>query len=545
MIEPKYHFDWAASSASRISFFNAVSVVFSPTFLPAVARRRGLFLRLLGDQCVVGQGQRFGARFASLTLNDVYRPCFAETDMRRALILCAVTLLAVSTGYGQDRDAASLVLRIRLENEAITPVVAQFLERAIKQAEEQRAQSLVVELSTPGGYLDATERIVTTMFDSPVPIVVYVSPSGARSASAGVFVTMAAHVAAMAPATHIGAAHPVQLGMPSELPGTHKQPRDEEQEASETPPQPSVMEQKILNDTVARARAIAEYRGRNAEWAAAAVAENRVDIAKDALAKGVVDIVAKDVNDLLEQIDGRSVTVKRGGIEQTVQLHTKASQIRTLEMWWGEKVLAVISNPNVAMLLLMFGVYGILYELYSPGWGVSGTLGVVSLVLAFFGLSVLPINYAGLALVAVALCLFAAEAFVTSYGALTVSGIVCLILGGTMLVDTPHEFLRVSQSVLIPIAVATGLIVAFLLSSVVKAQRSRVLTGGEGLIGLHGTAPDKFSPRDDHYEGQVFVRGEIWRAVSAEPIASGQAIEVDKRQGLTLTVSGNGVAPQT
>lgn len=454
-------------------------------------------------------------------------------------IVCGVIVFGViDVGRCEEPAGASVVVRIRLENEAITPVVAQFLERAIREADEQHAQCLVLELSTPGGYLDATERIVKTIFDSPVPIVVYVSPPGGRAASAGVFITLAGHVAAMAPATHVGAAHPIQLGMPSEIPGSRKPQIDEEEGAHETPSYGSVSEQKMLNDTVARARAIAEYRGRNAEWAAKAVAENRVDIAEDALAEGVIDIVANNMEDLLEQINGRSVTIKRAGVDETMQLETKNAQVRTLEMWWGEKLLAVVSNPNVAMLLLMFGVYGILYELYSPGWGVSGTLGVVSLVLAFFGLSVLPINYAGLALVAVALALFAAEAFVTSYGALTVGGIVCLILGGTMLVDTPHEFLRVSQSVLIPIAVATGLIAAFLLSSVVKSQRSTVRTGGEAMIGLRGTAQEKFSPHNGHYEGQVSVRGEIWRASSSQPITSNQEIRVEDRQGLTVIVSG-------
>lgn len=471
--------------------------------------------------------------------------------MLRPLLICAIVggvtvFCGIRVGRCEEPPArSSVVVRVRLENEAITPVVAQFLERAIREAHEQGAQCLVVELSTPGGYLDATERIVKTMFDSPVPIVVYVSPPGSRAASAGVFITMAGHIAAMAPGTHIGAAHPVQLGMPSEIPGSRKPPSDEEEGSPETPSSGNVSEEKILNDTVARARAIADYRGRNAEWAAAAVAENRVDIAKDALAEGVVDIVARNMADLLEQIDGRSVMVKRAGIDEALQLETKNAQVRTLDMWWGEKLLAVISNPNVAMLMLMFGVYGILYELYSPGWGVSGTLGVVSLVLAFFGLSVLPINYAGLALVAVALALFAAEAFVTSYGALTVGGIACLILGGTMLVDTPHEFLRVSQSVLIPIAIGTGLIVVFLLSSVVKSQHSRVRTGGEAMIGLLGTAPEEFLQHNGHYEGQVAVRGEIWRAMCSHPVSSGQKIKVEDRQGLTVIVSGNDTGPET
>jgi membrane-bound serine protease (ClpP class) len=225
-----------------------------------------------------------------------------------------------------------------------------------------------------------------------------------------------------------------------------------------------------------------------------------------------------------------------------VVLHTFAAQVHTVEMWWGERFLAVISNPNVVIILLMFGVYGILFELYSPGWGVAGTLGVVSLVLAFFGLSVLPINYAGLALIVVALAMFAAEVTVTSFGALTVGGIICLILGGMMLVDSPAGFLGVSLSVLVPVAVATGLITVFLLSCIVKAHRCRVQTGGEALLNQEAVARENFVPDSKGFHGPVFLHGEMWRARSATPVSVGQAVRITAREGLTLTVEANGQA---
>jgi membrane-bound serine protease (ClpP class) len=211
-------------------------------------------------------------------------------------------------------------------------------------------------------------------------------------------------------------------------------------------------------------------------------------------------------------------------------------------MWWGEQFLAVISNPNVVMLLLMFGVYGILFELYSPGWGVAGTLGVVSLLLAFFGLSVLPVNYVGLALIVVALAMFVAEVTVTSFGALTVGGIICLILGGMMLVDSPTGFLRVSLSVIVPVAVATGLITVLLLSRIVKAYRGPVQTGGEALLNREAVAQETFLPDNAGFHGQVFIHGELWRAHSATPVSSGQAVRIKGREGLTLEVEVNGQA---
>jgi membrane-bound serine protease (ClpP class) len=471
--------------------------------------------------------------------------------MRWALLtfsLIAMCLAETEVAWAQTPESGPrpVVVCIRLDNEAITPVVAHFIERALREAEGMQAQCLVIELDTPGGLLDSTQRIVKDIVGSPVPVVVYVWPSTARAASAGLFITLSSHVAAMAPGTRIGAAHPVEMGgLPISPPNPSPQPSQEEgKNATKTAPASSPMEEKIVNDTKAWARGLAKLRNRNAEWAERAVEKSDSIIASEAADQHVVDLIAADLPSLLKQIDGREVTLQAGTAhERTVRFRTTNAEIVIVEEWWGEKLLAVISNPNVALLLMMFGVYGILHELFSPGWGVSGTLGVVSLVLAFFGLSVLPINYAGLALIIVALALFAAEPFFASHGLLAVGGIVCLILGGTMLVDSPTGFMKVSLSVLIPVAVATALVVVFLVSRIIKAQRGLVQTGSEGMLGAEAQANDEFLPEGDHYRGRVRVRGEWWNARSASPVAAGETVRIDECQGLTLLVSKNGSPP--
>lgn len=443
----------------------------------------------------------------------------------------------VSPAIGAEPKKSD-VLRIAIQDEAITPVTARFLERALLEAEQANAECLLIELDTPGGLLQSTQQIVRAILASRVPVVVYVSPSGGRAASAGLFITLSSHVAAMAPGTRIGAAHPVQFGG---LPIGPQQPPNEPVD-DKTPAErslgPSAMEEKLVNDTEAWARGLAKLRGRNQEWVATAVTESRVMLASEAVQQGIVELEAVDLDDLLEQLDGREILIG----DTNVSLRTADAKVRTLEMWWGEQFLAVISNPNVVMLLLMFGVYGILFELYSPGWGVAGTLGVVSLLLAFFGMSVLPVNYVGLALIVVALAMFAAEVTVTSYGALTVGGIVCLTLGGMMLVDSPTGFLRVSLGVLVPVAVATGVITVFLLSCIVRAHRQRVQTGSEALVDRQAVARGKFAPDGNGFHGQVFVHGEIWQARSTLPVSDGQIVRIRAREGLTLEIETNGRA---
>jgi membrane-bound serine protease (ClpP class) len=431
---------------------------------------------------------------------------------------------AVVAQVDSSADSPREVLVIRVDDVAITPVTAGYIKRAIDEATSVGAAALVIELDTPGGLMESTRDIVKDILGSQVPVVVFVSPSGARAASAGVFITLSAHVAAMAPATHIGAAHPVSLGG---SPGLPAQP-----DTSGSAAQNSVMNEKVVNDARAWARTLAELHGRNADWAEAAVSESKSIPATEALELNVVDLIASDIAELLAQIDGREIEI--GGQRQVLQV--EGSAVRSLNMWWGERVLSVLSNPNFAFLLLMFGFYGILFEFYSPGWGISGTLGAVCLVLAFFGLAVLPINYAGLVLILLAVGLFVAEAFFTSFGMLTIGGAVCLILGALMLVDTPMPVMRVSLSLVVPFAAASAILAFFLGSRVMKSHRTRVRTGAEGMLGEKAVVKGTFEKRYDTFEGVVAVHGELWRAQSARPLPDGTEVRVTGQKNLTLSV---------
>ena len=454
----------------------------------------------------------------------------------RTLVGLTAVMMATPVLAGDAKSwGAPVVIHVRLSDEPITPVTLRFIERALREAQAADAQALVIELDTPAGLLQSTRKIVQDVLRSEVPVVVYVSPSGARAASAGLFITLSSHVAAMAPGTHIGAAHPVQMaGLPFGPDETPKETAsDDEKEKNDdgkTAVRKTPMDEKIINDTTAWVRSLAEHRGRNAEWAVLAVTESRSIIAAEAVQTNVVDFMATDLDDLLAKIDGREVSLVTG----RTQLHTSGAEVRSLDMWWGERLLGVLSNPNIALLLMVFGFYGVLFELYSPGWGVAGTLGVLCLLLSLFGLSVLPVNYVGLALIALALALFVAEAFVSSFGALTVGGIICMVLGGLMLVDSPTGFGRVSVGVLVPIAVATGLVAAFLLTGILRIHRSRALTGTEGLFAQSAVALDDFAKTDGVYTGSVRVAGEIWHAISESPVTEGQTLDITLIEGLVL-----------
>jgi len=448
---------------------------------------------------------------------------------RKALIIWILGVAGVIP-YGQQvgdspQANSGSIYVVRLEDEAITPVTVRYLLRAINDAATSEAECLVVQLDTPGGLMQSTQELVRAMLASEIPIVVYVAPPGARAASAGVFITLAAHIAAMSPGTHIGAAHPVSIGG---LPGTP--PGDEA--PGEQSGEPSVMEEKVVNDAVAWARSLATLRGRNAEWAELSVTESQSVIAQVALEEGVIDLIATDLNDLLRLIDGFTVQTPVGARP----LSTEGKQVHTLEMWWGERVLGAISNPNIAFLLLMFGFYGILFEFYTPGWGVGGTLGIICLLLGFFGLSVLPINYAGLVLIILGLGLFVAEAFITSFGALSLGGVVCIVLGGLMLIDSPFDIVRVSVWVVVPVALATAFIAFFLLGSVIKSFRLRVQTGSEAMQGTKGVAQDDFVLMDGLYTGMILTHGEIWMAESDRPVGKDQSVTIVQRKGLKLWV---------
>jgi membrane-bound serine protease (ClpP class) len=405
----------------------------------------------------------------------------------------------------QAEEGESVALVAPL-HDAIHPATASYIDRCIEQAETRRAACLVVELDTPGGLDSAMRDIVKRIFAADVPVVVYVAPSGSRAASAGLWILLAGHVAVMAPGTTTGAAHPVPLG---------RDPVDE------------TLATKFENDSASFIRSVAHKRGRNAEWAERAVRESVSASDSEALELGVVDLVEPSVASLLDRIDGRRVEVLSG----SRTLRTRGARIERLTMGWRDRVLAAIANPNIAYLLLMLGTMGIMMELWNPGAILPGVLGGISMLLAFFALQVLPVNSVGLLLLALGVVLLLLEIKVTSYGALTIGGIVALTLGSIFLFDSPRSVFRVSWSVLVPTVVAATLFFLFIVSKGLLAQRARPVTGSEGMVGEVGTADSRLDPT-----GRVFVHGEYWFARAAEPIEPGARIEVVAVQGRELVV---------
>jgi membrane-bound serine protease (ClpP class) len=391
----------------------------------------------------------------------------------------------------------------------ITPVVTEYIIKSIDKASEQNAEALLIQLNTPGGLVDSTNHIVMKIMSSSLPVVVYVAPSGGRAASAGVFITLSAHIAAMAPTTHIGAASPVQM----------------EGKMDET------MAKKVTNDLAAMIRGIAEKRGRNAKWAEEAVRKSVSITETEALKLGVIDLVAPDVNTLIKQIDGRTVDVILG--KKT--LKTAGAAVKELPMGFRYKLLGIISNPNIAYILMILGFYGLYFELSNPGAIFPGVAGAICLILAFYALQTLPINYAGLMLIILAILLFIAEAFITSHGVLGIGGVVAMLFGSLMLIDSPEPTLRISWAVILPVVATSSLLFIVTVTVAVRAHRSRVDTGIEGLIGMQAEAKT-----DIGADGQVHLRGEYWNARSDEPIAKGEKVTVVAVDGLKLTVKKAG-----
>ncbi len=391
----------------------------------------------------------------------------------------------------------------------INPATAKFIVDSIEHAVQQNAQCLIIQLDTPGGLMDSMRLIVKKELASPIPIIVYVAPSGARAASAGVFVTMAAHIAAMAPGTHIGAAHPVTLGG-----GQGKESK--------------TMTEKIVNDTVSYIKTIAKNRGRNVDWAEKAVVKSVSITEEEAVKLNVVDFVAPDIQSLLAKIDGKTVRFDGG----TRTLSTKGVQPKPIQMSWRDKLLDIISNPTIAYILLMLGIYGIFFELSSPGAILPGVVGGIFLILAFYALQMLPVNYAGLALILFAIILFIAEIKVVSHGLLAVSGVISLLLGSMMLFRSPVEYMRVSLSVVIPAVVVSAAFFIFAVTKTIHARLKKPTTGMEGLLGEVGVVSTSISP-----EGKVSIHGEFWNAVSEQPIEIGEKVRVMAVDNLKLKVT--------
>ncbi len=392
----------------------------------------------------------------------------------------------------------------------ITPVTVRLVEGALERARGEGSQALILQLDTPGGLERSMRAIVQRLLNAEVPVVVYVAPTGARAASAGVFITIAGHVAAMAPATNIGAAHPVAL-----TGGVDKESL-----------------KKIENDAAAFARTVALERGRNADWAEKAVRESVSITERDAVRLKVVDFIADSIPDLLAKMDGRTVKTARG----RVTLETRGATVKAIPIGVRDQVLGIISDPNVAYVLMMLGTVGLLAELYNPGAILPGVIGGISLILAFFAFQSLPINYAGLLLILFGIVLLVAEAAVVSHGVLAVGGIVAMALGSLMLFDAPElGGLGVSWWVVGATVAATAGLLLFVLTTGVRALRRRPVLGASGLIGQVAVARGPLKP-----EGLVAVQGELWRAVADEPVEDGAAVVVVDVQGLTLKVTRAG-----
>ncbi len=387
----------------------------------------------------------------------------------------------------------------------ITPVVSEYIIKSIDKASKEAAEAVIIQLDTPGGLVESMREIVKKMMSADIPVIVYVAPAGARAASAGVFITMAANIAAMAPTTHIGAAHPVTM----------------EGKMDKT------MEAKVVNDLAAMARGIAEKRGKNAKWAEEAVRKSVSITETEALKEHVIDLIAPDIPSLLTAIDGKTVDIVIG----KTTLHTKGVQVQEINMGFRFKLLEIISNPNIAYILMILGFYGLYFELSNPGAIFPGVAGAICLILAFYALHTLPINYAGLMLIILGIGLFIAEAFITSHGVLGIGGTIAMLLGSVMLIDSSSPVLQISWAVIIPAVALSALLFIITVSVAIRVYREKADTGKEGLIGMQALAKT-----DVLSDGQVFMRGEYWSAWSDEPLSKGDKVTVIAVEGLKLKV---------
>jgi membrane-bound serine protease (ClpP class) len=421
--------------------------------------------------------------------------------MRRILLYFILLMAGPWPLYAQK------ILSIKLEA-TINPATADFIHRAIEVAQKEQATCLLIHLNTPGGLLKSTRVIVSDILESPVPVIVYVSPGGAHAGSAGVFITMAAHIAAMAPGTNIGAAHPV----------TTQGEMD------------TIMSTKATNDAMAFIKSIAAKRGRNADWGAQAV-RNSVSLTEaEALENNVINLVAANEQELLTNIDGKQVTISTGA----VVLKTKSATVHTLEMGWGEKMLNILSDPNVAYILFLLGLYGLLFELYSPGAIFPGVIGGICIILALYAMHTLPVNYAGLALIVFGVVLFLLEIKIVSHGLLGIGGVISLLLGSMMLIrtDGTWQVASLSLTVIITAVIISSLFFLFVIGMGLKAQRAKPAIGFEAMIGEVGQSLSELNPG-----GIVRMHGEIWKAISATGlIAEGKKVVVTGILNFTLQV---------
>jgi membrane-bound serine protease (ClpP class) len=429
--------------------------------------------------------------------------------VKRALILLTVWLACatVPTGF-----AAEKVSFINIDG-AIGPATASYISRSIEEARAQNAQCLIIQLNTPGGLLDSTQKIVQSFLGSPVPVVVYVAPTGATATSAGCFITIAASVAAMAPATTIGAAHPVSIGG---LPSGGEEKPDE------------TMKQKLENFSVSYIETIAGKRQRNVEWAKSAVKESASITAAKALELKVIDLIASDMSDLLQKLNGRVVDGKT--------LKTAGAEVAEIKMSPSEHVFQKLWRPEVMFILMLIAIYGIIGELTTPGAILPGVVGAIALVLVLYLAAILPVNVTGLALIALAMMLFVFDVYATTHGVLTVGGIIAFLIGSLMLFNRSDPLFRLSLNYIVPATLVTAAFFVFIVGKGLRAQRLPVKAGSETMIGKMVTALTPIDSRG----GRIFVEGEYWNAISDAPIEKDEQAEIAAVQGLTVKLKAKG-----
>jgi membrane-bound serine protease (ClpP class) len=404
----------------------------------------------------------------------------------------------------------------------IGPATVEFLTDSLEEATARNAELVIIRMDTPGGLDASTRDIVKAILNSPVPVATYVAPGGARAASAGTYILYASHIAAMSPATNVGAATPVAI-IGGQQPGGQKESGENEEE----PAPADAMSRKAINDSVAYVRGLANKHGRNADWAELAVREAASITAEVALEIGVIDLIAKDVGDLLEQIHGRTVEVQ--GRDRVMD--TSSLLVEQLEPDWKSELLGVITSPTIAYLLLLIGVYGLIFEGYNPGAVFPGVIGAICLLIALYAFQMLPVNYAGFALLILGIILMIGEAVAPSFGALGIGGVIAVVIGSIILIDTDVPGFMVSRPLIGGIALASSFGLMAIIGIAVKARKRPVVSGREELVGAEGTALLDFE-----HQGSVFVHSERWNAVTGSPLREGQAIVVTGIDGLTLEV---------
>ena len=444
-----------------------------------------------------------------------------------ASLFLAFALLWMTITVANQPNAKSSARVVQLELVGpIGPASSDYIDRSLDYADEINASLVIIRLDTPGGLDTAMREIIKKIIASPVPVATYVAPGGARAASAGVYILYASHIAAMAPATNLGAATPVQIGILSDT-EEDKPPVQGKPKLENLADHGSVMERKMTNDAVAYLRGLANLRGRNGEWAEKAVRDSVSLPAEEALKLKVIDLIAADTHDLLTQIEGRAVNV----LGQSVKLNLSGADIEVSEPDWRNRLLSGIANPNVAYILMLIGIYGLILEFAHPGAVAPGTIGAICLLLALYALQALSVNYAGLALILLGIGLMIAEAFAPSFGILGIGGITSFVFGSVILVDMDLSGEGLSPILIISFAVSSFLICIVTTGLLMKVRRKPVVTGREKMIGSTGTAMEDFAS-----EGRVWIHSETWSARTEIPVMKNQTVLVKDIEGLTLNI---------